>query len=32
MSLGLTAYGMAATLPLTENPSADFSDTRGGWP
>ncbi len=29
MSLGLTAYGVAATLPMTENPTADFSDTPG---
>ncbi|GGM96119.1 MULTISPECIES: NADH-quinone oxidoreductase subunit NuoH [Terrabacter] len=27
MSLGLTAYGVAAALPMTENPTADFSDT-----
>jgi len=27
MSLGLTAYGVAAALPLSENPTADFSDT-----
>ena len=27
MSLGLTAYGVAVALPMTENPSADFSDT-----
>ena len=27
MSLALTAYEAAATLPMTENPSADFSDT-----
>ena len=27
MSLGLTAYGVAAALPMSENPTADFSDT-----
>jgi NADH-quinone oxidoreductase subunit H len=27
MSLGLTAYGVAAALPMTENPAVDFSDT-----
>jgi len=27
MSLGLTAYGVAAALPMNENPTADFSDT-----
>jgi NADH-quinone oxidoreductase subunit H len=27
MSLGLTAYGVAAALPMTENPTANFSDT-----
>ena len=27
MSLGLTAYGVATALPMTENPTADFSDT-----
>ncbi len=27
MSLGLTAYGVASALPVTENPTADFSET-----
>ena len=27
MSLGLTAYGVAAAPPMSENPTADFSDT-----